>query len=1034
LEAKYPNIKSYAGQGIDDPTAVIRFSISPKGFQSMTLSADRAATFIEALTEDHSLYTAYTRAEKIDYNDDFECQVTEDMNRKFDVDNSLRNADDGILRTYRLAVSTTGEYAAYHGGSKAQALAAINATMTRVNGVFENDFNVTMVLISNTDDVIYTNSGSDPYTSSGSYNSQLQSTLTSNIGEANYDIGHLFAAASNNGNAGCIGCVCTNGQKGSGWTSRTDPEGDPFDIDYVAHEMGHQFGGNHTWTFNGNEGTNVQMEPGSGSTIMGYAGITGTTTDVQSNSDPYFHSASIEQVTDYIKSKSCQTDTNTGNAVPTANAGANYTIPKGTAFVLDGSGSDADAGDVLTYCWEQFDENNASSTLPSLTATSGVAFRSYNPTVDTNRYFPRLETIKTGATSWKWEAVPNVARTLNFRMTVRDNRAGGANNNSDDMIVTVNGTAGPFVLNSPNTNVSWSAGTTQTVTWDVAGTTGNGVNAANVDILLSTDGGDTYSVSLASGVTNDGSHDIVVPNNQGSNNRIMVKGSNHIFFDISNTNFTISGQVVCNANVPTGLAATNLATTSASLNWSAVPGATYDLRYRVVGSSTWTTNAVTGNSTSLSGLTSLTDYEAQVRSKCTGGSNSAYSSSVNFSTTDVQLNYCASSGNTSYQTAVSRVIFGSIDNIDGPAKDVGYEDFTNLSTTVTQSSTENLTVYVNTDGNYRVDAIAWIDWNRNGDFTDSGEAYDLGNISNVANGALPTISITIPANAQIGNTRMRVSAKYNSNPSPCETGFDGEVEDYTVIVQANGPDVTAPVITLTGASTIDINVGDSYSDQGATASDNIDGNLTSSIVTTGSVDTNTAGVYQITYNVSDAAGNNATPVIRTVNVNPDTTAPVITLNGAATINLTVGDSYADQGATATDNIDGNLTSSIVTTGSVDTNTAGVYQITYNVSDAAGNNATPVIRTVNVSEFVDNTAPVISLIGGATINLTVGDSYTDQGATATDDVDGNLTSSIVTTGTVDTNTAGVYQITYNVSDAAGNNATPVIRTVNVNSIV
>ena len=351
----------------------------------------------------------------------------------------------------------------------------------------------------------------------------------------------------------------------------------------------------HTWTFNGNEGTNAQMEPGSGSTIMGYAGITGANTDVQSNSDPYFHARSIEQVTNYIKSTSCATTTNTGNAVPTANAGSNYTIPKGTAFVLDGSGSDANSGDILTYCWEQYDENNASTTIPSVTATSGVAFRSYSPTTDTKRYFPRLSTVKTGATSWKWEAVPNVARSLNFRMTVRDNRAGGANNNSDDMVVTVNGTAGPFVVNSPNTNVTWNAGTTQAVTWNVAGTTGNGVNAANVDIFLSTDGGDTYSIALASGVTNDGSHDIVVPNNQGSQNRIMVKGSNNIFFDISNSNFTIAGQVACNANIPAGLVASNVAANTATLAWTAVPGATYDLRYRQTGTSSWTTTGCNWN-------------------------------------------------------------------------------------------------------------------------------------------------------------------------------------------------------------------------------------------------------------------------------------------------------------------------------------------------------------------------------------------------------------------------------------------------------
>ncbi|MCK0108347.1 DUF5011 domain-containing protein [Flavobacteriaceae bacterium S0825] len=509
--------------------------------------------------------------------------------------------------------------------------------------------------------------------------------------------------------------------------------------------------------------------------------------------------------------------------------------------------------------------------------------------------------------------------------------------------------------------------------------------------------------------------------------------------------FTLTGQIISDyqgvnlpevtltpigATSPTGVAAANLGANTATINWDDL-GATYDLRYKETASSTWIDVLdISSNTQDLLGLLPTTQYEVQVRSKC-AGNTSPYSTSVNFTTSDAApVNYCDSSGNTSYQTGITRVIFGAIDNIDGPAKNVGYEDFTNLSTTVTHSSSENLTVYVNTDGNYRVDTFVWIDWNQNGDFTDSGEAYDLGNISNVSNGAMPTLSISIPVSAETGSTRMRVSTRYNNNPTSCQTNFDGEVEDYTVTVQSL-VDTTAPVITLNGSSTIDLDLGDTYVEEGATASDNKDGDITANIVVGGdTVDTNTAGAYVVTYNVSDAAGNAATEVVRTVNVIPDTTAPVITLIGSSTIDLNVGDAYTEQGATASDNKDGDITANIVVGGAtVDANTAGAYIVTYNVSDAAGNAATEVTRTVNV--IPDTTAPVITLVGSSPVNLNVGDAYTEEGATAIDNIDGDITANIVVGGDiVDTNIAGTYIVTYNVSDAAGNAATEVVRTVNV----
>ncbi|WP_312174175.1 reprolysin-like metallopeptidase [Chryseobacterium sp.] len=463
LAAKYPDIKAYVGEGLENPSSTVYFSVSPLGLSSMEIYGDKSAVFIEPYTKDLSTYIVYKKSDKKDDLNKFECTVLDVAQKGASVSTNMAarpNADDAKLRTFRLALSCTGEYTAYFGGTKANALAAMNNTMTRVNGVFEKDFSARMVLISNNDAVIYTSASSDPYSAAAqmnNWNSQLQSTLTSVIGEANYDIGHLFGASGGGGNAGCIGCVCTNGSKGSGYTSPADgiPSGDNFDIDYVAHEMGHQFGGNHTFSMS-NEGTGANMEPGSGSTIMGYAGI--TSQDIQPHSDAFFHAISIQQITNNIKAKTCPVSTNTGNSIPTANAGLDYTIPKGTPFMLTGTGTDAN-GDSLTYIWEQMDNASSSQTgassAASATKASGPTFRSFTPTASPVRYFPRMSSVLAGATTTAGseitvEALSNVARSYNFRFTVRDNRAGGSGNNSDDAVITVNGTAGPFSVSSQN--------------------------------------------------------------------------------------------------------------------------------------------------------------------------------------------------------------------------------------------------------------------------------------------------------------------------------------------------------------------------------------------------------------------------------------------------------------------------------------------------------------------------------------------------------------------------------------------------------
>lgn len=798
LAAKYPDIKSYVGEGLGDSNSTVYFSISPLGLSSMEIYGDKSAVFIEPYTKDLSTYVVYRKSDKKDDLNKFECTVIDVAQKGISSTDNLAarpNADDAKLRTFRLALSSTGEYTAYFGGTKALALAAMNNTMTRVNGVFEKDFSARMVLIANNDAVIYTNASTDPYSAASgmsSWNSQLQSTLTSVIGEANYDVGHLFGASGGGGNAGCIGCVCVNGSKGSGYTSPADaiPSGDNFDIDYVAHELGHQFGGNHTFSMS-NEGTGVNMEPGSGSTIMGYAGITGQ--DIQAHSDSFFHAVSIQQITDNIKAKTCPTSTSTGNSVPTVNAGADYTIPKGTPFMLTGAGTDAN-GDALTYIWEQM--NNASSSqtgassAASVTKATGPTFRSWTPQTTPTRYFPRMASVLTGATTTAGseitvEALSNVARTYNFRFTVRDNRAGGSGNNSDDAVITVNGTAGPFNVSSQNTATTYSGGTSQTITWNVAGTTANGVNAANVDILWSTDSGNTWT-TLLSGTPNDGSQAVVIPNSSTTTGRIMVKGSNHIFFDVNNANITVNaGSGTSDTTPPTSptLAASGTTSSSTNLSWSgatdnvAVTG--YDVYQgaSLVGSTTSTSYTVTS-------LTPSTTYSFTVKAKDAAGNNSVSSNAVSVTTlAGSSVTYCSATSTNTSDERIGNVKFGTINNTSTGTS--GYENFTSVSTNVTRGSAYTISVTpVWTSTKYNEAYAVYIDYNKDGDFTDSGE---LAWTKTGSQTSPVTGSITIPSTATLGTTRMRVMIQYSSVPSSsCGSYTYGQVEDYTLNIVSSG--------------------------------------------------------------------------------------------------------------------------------------------------------------------------------------------------------------------------------------------------------
>ena len=542
-----PNTRTYNGVAVNDPGKYVRFDLTPQGFHGMIMIAGESTVFIDPYSfggGDIDHYVVYSRDNfRSSINKVFSCDVTATSsgtaNTGTTANRTLGSCD---LRTYRMALAATGEYTQFHGGTVANAAAAMATTMNRVNGVYERDMAIRMVLVANNNNLIYTNAGSDPYSNgnAGTMIGQNVTNCNNVIGSANYDIGHVFG--TNSGGLAGLGVVCS-GSKARGVTGSGAPVGDPFDIDYVAHEVGHQFDCNHTQNNNCNRVNSTAWEPGSASTIMGYAGICAP--NVQNNSDDHFHGGSLGEMGAFILGSggNCANTTNLSNNAPTiVTAPTGVTIPANTPFQLTCTATDPDPN-VLTYCWEQMD-NQTATMPPSANSNSGPAFRSFSPSTSDTRYFPNLTDLLAG-NSPTWEVLSNVTRNYNFRCTVRDNAAGGGCNDHIDVVVSVDGNSGPFVLTYPSaTGITWNGNSNETITWNVAGTNGSPVNASNVDILLSTDGGLTFPTVLATNTPNDGSHTILVPNTPTSTARVKVIGSNNIFFDISDNDFVITAPLV----------------------------------------------------------------------------------------------------------------------------------------------------------------------------------------------------------------------------------------------------------------------------------------------------------------------------------------------------------------------------------------------------------------------------------------------------------------------------------------------------------
>ncbi|MGV2451392.1 UNVERIFIED_CONTAM: M12 family metallo-peptidase [Ralstonia mannitolilytica] len=799
---------SYVGVGVDDPGKYVRFSTAPTEMQSMIIK-DGKFQFIEPITADKQVYGVFYKTKRTEADHGFEC-TTEEKNFKdiksLEAFGKKNLSNVGItsrpastkFRTYRLALSTTGEYTKKFDptGGVTNTVTQMNATITRVNGVFQKDFAIKLI-IQDLPNIIYTDPATDPYT--GNLNLQLQQTLTAQVGNTNYDMGHVFNAAGGNGNAGSIGSTCvdpataTSLAKGSAFTQNTNPTGDLFDIDYVAHEMGHQLGGNHTFS-HATEGSGVNVEPGGGTTIMGYAGI--TQDNVQANSDAYFHYSSINQILNSLDAKTtCGTSENiTNNTAPTIAALTAYTIPKGTPYYLDASATDAE-GDAIKYTWEQYDSVN---NLASISGDSGWGYnaqgsiaRSFFGTASGRRYFPSLPLVMAGKLTNKatWETVSYIPRILHYAVTARDENALRPMLVSSETTLTV-GNDGPFKFNGITSSTTLYNNASNTITWDVANTNAAPYNASNVKIEYTTDlvNGSAWTELVAS-TPNTGSYTVQMPANLTGAIKLKISAIGNVFYAVS-PQVTVGTAPTSTTAAPTGVSAlaSEILKTTARLSWNNVPGATYSINYRKVGETNWQNTTSSVNSVLLSSLEDETNYEAQVAAVVNtvpGTFSANYAFKTKGLTTGADYCLMSTGGNNLNAPYYSGLIQLNLSNLAYFSGNLAtaaktYLDFSDDPTKVINltKGTQYTASFRNLGhdlGTYSDFLEIWIDYNRNGIFEStekvgSHSAVPVYNAANQLSFHDGTITFTVPATAYAGDKslRMRVASTFfNAATGPC---------------------------------------------------------------------------------------------------------------------------------------------------------------------------------------------------------------------------------------------------------------------------
>ncbi len=568
LAAKFPQIQTFQGQALDGEPMSVRLELTERGFGAMFFGTEGVQLIEHDLPSGH--YLSFARERSVTGSrlvcgaDDVTVHLASAFSKAVEMPSPRAAqplATGTSLRTYRTAIAATGEYStavsAPNPVSVSLSMAAIATAINRVNQIYETELALRLVLVANSNLLVYTNGSTDPYTNQDGVTmlTQNQTNLDAIIGNSNYDFGHVFSTGG--GGVASQG-ICQAGGKARGVTGLSNPVGDPFYVDYVAHEMGHQLSGSHTFngTTNscggGNRSSGSAYEPGSGSSIMAYAGICGSE-NLQPNSDPYFHIRSMEQIHAYTQTgsgSSCGALTSTTNGTPVVGVVAGATIPARTPFALTATATDPN-GDALTYDWQEYDLGTAAPPNDDVSAARPV-FRAFAPTTSPTRVFPKLSDIL-GNVQTIGESLPTRNRTMNFRVAVRDNRSGGGgvqwSGTTSPAVastaVTIFSTGTAFAINSLNSAASLSPGSTQTLTWEVAGTTAAPISCPNVEIAWSTNGGSSFSV-LTPTTANDGSENFTVPSTATTQARIRVRCANNIFFDINNANLVVPSIVFAN--------------------------------------------------------------------------------------------------------------------------------------------------------------------------------------------------------------------------------------------------------------------------------------------------------------------------------------------------------------------------------------------------------------------------------------------------------------------------------------------------------